>query len=56
MEATIHELMDLAWDVVYDLLGDWLDVEECKGSHAWIKDLTRYTVVHPGRSRCWSRT
>ena len=52
VEAAIHELMDLAWNVVYDLLnergllGDGLDVEEYTGIHSWVEGLTRYTVVH----------
>jgi hypothetical protein len=52
VEAAIHELMDLAWNVVYDLLeergllGDGLFVEEFTGIHSWVEDLTRYTVVH----------
>ncbi|MGX1162374.1 hypothetical protein FBY31_3567 [Arthrobacter sp. SLBN-100] len=52
VEAAIHELMDLAWNVVYDLLnkrgllGDGLFVEEYTGIHSWVEDLTRYTVIH----------
>jgi hypothetical protein len=52
VEAAIHELMDLAWNVVYDLLeqrallGDGFLVEEYRGIHSWMEDLTRYTVVH----------
>jgi hypothetical protein len=52
VEAAIHELMDLAWNLVYDLLGqrgllgDGLFVEEYAGIHSWVEDLTRYTVVH----------
>ena len=52
VEAAIHELMDLAWNVVYDLLeergllGDGLFVEEYTGIHSWVEGLTRYTVVH----------
>jgi len=52
VEAAIHELMDLAWNVVYDLLedrgllGDGLEVGEYTGIHSWVEDLTRYTVVH----------
>jgi hypothetical protein len=52
VDAAIHELMDLAWNVVYDLLarrdllGDGLFVEEYTGIHSWVEDLTRYTVVH----------
>lgn len=52
VEAAIHELMDLAWNVVYHLLdergllGDGLFVEEYTGIHSWVDDLTRYTVVH----------
>jgi hypothetical protein len=52
VEAAIHELMDLAWNVVYDrleqrgLLGDRLEVQEYTGIHSWVEDLTRYTVVH----------
>ncbi|RKO24456.1 hypothetical protein D7Z96_08435 [Pseudarthrobacter phenanthrenivorans] len=54
VEAAIHELMDLAWNVVYDLLnerdllGDGLFVEEYTGIHSWVEGLTRYTVVHSG--------
>jgi hypothetical protein len=52
VEAAIHELMDLAWNVVYDLLeergllGDGLEVQEYTGIHSWVEDLARYTVVH----------
>jgi hypothetical protein len=52
VEAAIHELMDLAWNVVYDpleqrgLLGDGLFVEEYIGIHFWLDGTTRYTVVH----------
>jgi hypothetical protein len=52
VEAAIHELMDFAWNVVYDLLeergliGDGLFVEEYTGIQSWVEDLTRYTVVH----------
>ena len=52
VEAAIHELMDLAWNVVYDLLSergllnDGLEVREYTGIHSWVEDLTRYTVVH----------
>jgi nicotinamide riboside kinase len=52
VEAAIHELMDLAWNLVYDLLeqrgllGDGLFVEEYTGIQSWVEDLTRYTVVH----------
>jgi hypothetical protein len=52
VEAAIHELMDLAWNLVYDLLeargllADGLFVEEYTGIHSWVEDLTRYTVVH----------
>ncbi|MGO4187386.1 hypothetical protein [Pseudarthrobacter sp. TAF60_1] len=52
VEAAIHELMDLAWNLVYDLLeqrgllGDGLNVEEFTGIHSWVEDLTRYIVVH----------
>lgn len=52
VEAAIHELMDLAWNVVYDLLeqrgliGDGFFVEDYTGVHSWVEDLTRYTVVH----------
>ncbi|MDQ0693172.1 hypothetical protein QF047_004132 [Arthrobacter sp. W4I7] len=52
MEAAIHELMDLAWNLVYDLLeerglpGDGLEVQEYTGIHSWVEDPTRYTVVH----------
>ena len=41
VEAAIHELMDLAWNLVYDLLeerellGDGLFVEEYTGIHSW---------------------
>lgn len=51
VEAAIHELMDLAWNVVYDLfqerglLGDGLFVEEYTGIHSWLEERTRYTVV-----------
>ncbi|MET3934389.1 hypothetical protein [Arthrobacter sp. OAP107] len=52
VEAAIHERMDLAWNLVYDLLqergllGDGLDVEEYTGIHSWVDGPTRYTVVH----------
>ncbi|MBE4720508.1 hypothetical protein [Pseudarthrobacter sp. AB1] len=52
VEAAIHELMDLAWNLVYDLLdgrgplGDGLLVEEYTGVHSWVEGLSRYTVVH----------
>ena len=52
VEAAIHELMDLAWNVVYDLLqqrglfGDGLFVEEFTGIHSWLDGPTRYTMVH----------
>ncbi|MDQ0864735.1 hypothetical protein [Arthrobacter globiformis] len=52
VEAAIHELMDLAWNLVYDLLqergllDDGLDVEEYTGIHSWVDGPTRYTVVH----------
>lgn len=52
VEAAIHELMDLAWNLVYDLLqergllGDGLNVEEYTGIHSWVEGGTRYTVVH----------
>lgn len=44
--------MDLAWNVVYNLLeergllGDGLFVEEFTGIHSWLDGPTRYTVVH----------
>jgi hypothetical protein len=52
VEAAIHELMDLAWNVVYDLLlergllGDGLEVGEYTGIHSWVEGPTRYTMVH----------
>ncbi|MET3951260.1 hypothetical protein [Arthrobacter sp. UYEF36] len=52
VEAVIHELMDLAWNVVYDLLlergllGDGLEVGEYTGIHSWLDGPVRYTVVH----------
>jgi hypothetical protein len=52
VEATINDLMDRAWNVVYTLLsepgplGDGLNVGEYAGIHSWVEDLTRYTVVH----------
>jgi nicotinamide riboside kinase len=52
VEAAIHDLMDLAWNVVYGLLvergllGDGLDVDEYTGIHSWVEGLTRYTIVH----------
>ncbi|HEU4667091.1 MAG TPA: hypothetical protein VFS79_05440 [Arthrobacter sp.] len=52
VEAAIHELMDLAWNVVYGLLeqrgllGDGFLVEEYTGIQSWMEELTRYTVVH----------
>jgi hypothetical protein len=52
VEAAIHELMDLAWNLVYGLLeergllGEGFNVEEFTGIHSWVEDLTRYTVVH----------
>ncbi|MDQ0144742.1 hypothetical protein [Pseudarthrobacter niigatensis] len=52
VEAAIHELMDLAWNLVHDLLqergllGDGLFVEEFTGIHSWVEGITRYTVLH----------
>ena len=52
VEAVIHELMDLAWNLVYSLLaergllGDGLDVEKYTGIHSWVDGPTRYTVLH----------
>jgi hypothetical protein len=52
VEAAIHELMDLSWNVVHDLLeerrllDDGPEVREYTGIHSWVEDLTRYTVVH----------
>jgi hypothetical protein len=52
VEAAINDLMDRAWNVVYDLLAergllrDGLDVEEYTGIQSWVDGLTRYTVVH----------
>ncbi|MBT2566226.1 hypothetical protein J7I84_06885 [Arthrobacter sp. ISL-85] len=52
VEAVIHELMDLAWNLVFDLLeergllGDGLVVEEYTGIHSWLDGPTRYSVVH----------
>jgi hypothetical protein len=52
VEAAIRELMDLAWNVVYDLLdergllGDGFFVEEYTGIHSWLDGPVRYTVVH----------
>jgi hypothetical protein len=54
VEAAINDLMDRAWNVVYDLLAergllhDGLDVEEYTGIHSWVDGLIRYTVVHSG--------
>lgn len=52
VEAAIHELMDLAWNVVYELLddrgllADGFFVEEYTGIHPWLVGPVRYTVVH----------
>ena len=52
VDAAIHELMDLAWNLVYDLLaergllGQGLFVEEVTGIHSWLHGPVRYTVVH----------
>ncbi len=52
VEAAINELMDRAWNVVYDLLsergllGGGLNVEEYTRIHSWVDGLARYTVVH----------
>jgi hypothetical protein len=52
VEAAIHELMDFAWNIVFDLLtergllGDGLFVEEYTGIHSWLDGPTRCTVVH----------
>ena len=52
VDAAIHELMDLAWNLVYELLqersllGDGLFVEEYTGIHSWLDGPIRYTVVH----------
>jgi hypothetical protein len=54
VEAAINDLMDRAWNVVYDLLsergllGDALDVEEYTGIHSWMEGSERYTIVHSG--------
>lgn len=51
VESAIHELMDLAWNLVYDLpavwslLGDGLFVEDFIGIHFWLDGFTRYTAV-----------
>ncbi|MDQ0636409.1 hypothetical protein QFZ40_004380 [Arthrobacter pascens] len=52
VEGAIHELIDLAWNLVYDLLDQWgllgdgLFVEEYTGVHSWLDGPTRRTVVH----------
>jgi nicotinamide riboside kinase len=52
VEAAIHELMELAWNVVYDLLeergllGGGLEVGEYTGIHSGLDGPVRYTVVH----------
>ncbi|WP_309109026.1 hypothetical protein [Arthrobacter sp.] len=52
VEAAIHDLMDLAWNVVYGLLeergllGDGFFTEEYTGIHSWVDGFTRYTIVH----------
>jgi hypothetical protein len=52
VEAAIHKLMDLAWNVVYDLLQErglleaGLFVEEYTVVHSGLEGPTRYTVVH----------
>lgn len=63
VEAEIDELIDLAWEVVYDLL---LDRGECSATgfrrstphtaiHSWLEGLNWYTVVRSGGSpsSCW---
>lgn len=56
VEAEIDELIDLAWEVVYDLL---LDRGECSATgfrrstphtaiHSWLEGLNWYTVVRSG--------
>lgn len=52
VEAAIHELLELAWNVVYDLLeergllGEGLFVEEYTGIHSWLDGPARYTIIH----------
>ncbi|MDE8670582.1 hypothetical protein PY310_18540 [Pseudarthrobacter sp. H3Y2-7] len=52
VEAAIHELMDLAWNLVFDLLEergllrDGLFVERYTEIHSWVEGLIRYSVVH----------
>jgi len=52
VEGAIHEVMDLAWNVVYDLLvergllGDGLSVEQYTGIHSRLDGPDRYMIVH----------
>lgn len=62
VEAAIHELMDLARNVVYDLLeergllGDGLFVEEFTGIHSGWTGPPGPPSSTRGRSRCCSST
>ena len=52
MEAAIHELMDLAFNVLRELLserrllGDGLFAEELTGTDSWLDGPTGYSAVH----------
>lgn len=52
VEAAINDLMDHAWNHVYELLlqrgllASDLDVEEYTGLLSWPENGSRYTVVH----------
>ncbi|MBT2512859.1 hypothetical protein [Arthrobacter sp. ISL-30] len=52
VEAAINDLMDRAWNLVYELLsergllGDVLDVDEYTGIHSWVEGPDRYTILH----------
>ncbi|WP_422758841.1 hypothetical protein [Paenarthrobacter sp. C1] len=52
VEAAIHELLELAWNLVYgllvdrSLLGDGFFVEDFTGIHSWVAGGARYTVIH----------
>ncbi|QOT19434.1 hypothetical protein [Paenarthrobacter sp. YJN-5] len=52
VEAAIHELLDLAWNLVYvllddrGLLGEGFFVEDFTGIHSWVAEDIRHTVIH----------
>lgn len=52
MDAAINDLMDWAWQAVFELLsargllGDGLVIEDYTGLMSWVEGPIRYTVVH----------